>query len=97
MTETELFALKPDKPDEKISKTAKQRLDALAKPIDGFGILEDVLCRIAAIQGSEEIDLSSKTLAVFCADNGVVEEGISQTDASVTGKVAALLGKGKNF
>ncbi|MDO4966014.1 MAG: nicotinate-nucleotide--dimethylbenzimidazole phosphoribosyltransferase [Lachnospiraceae bacterium] len=68
--------------------------DALAKPIDGLGEFEKVLSRIGAVQGSENIDLEHAALTVFISDNGVIEEGVSQSDEEVTYQVACALGKG---
>ena len=55
MTSEELFALHIDEPDKSVYDKAKEHFDLLAKPIDGFGDLEDMICRIAAIQGIASI------------------------------------------
>ena len=41
--------------DRQLERQAKAVFDAVFKPIDGLGRLEDILCRIAAIQGSCQI------------------------------------------
>lgn len=84
------------KTGEIIYNSIKSRFDALAKPIDGLGRFEDMICSIGAIQGREEPDISRKALVIMCADNGVTKEGISQTDGAVTAKVAALMAKGES-
>ena len=96
MTKEELLLLKPDKCDEALFKKAKKRWDRLAKPLDGLGRLEEVICRIASIQRKEEPDITKKALVIMCADNGVVAEGVSQTDKEVTADVAALMGHDKS-
>ena len=68
--------------------------DRLSKPINGFGVFEKLYSRIGAIQGSENPDLEHARLIVCCADHGIVEEGVSQTDQSVTGICAENIGKG---
>ena len=73
---------------------AKDRWDSLAKPLGSLGGLETAICRIAAITGNEDISLERRRLVVFCADNGVVAQGVSQSDSSVTEAVAKALGKG---
>ncbi|MCR5302493.1 MAG: nicotinate-nucleotide--dimethylbenzimidazole phosphoribosyltransferase [Lachnospiraceae bacterium] len=93
MTKTQLFELKPDGPDMDIYNEAKKRFDSLAKPIDGFGYFEDLICRVAAIQGRLIPDIKKRAVIVMCSDNGVTREGISQTDSKVTLQVARLLGK----
>ncbi len=95
MTKDELFAIKIKEPDMSVYALAKENFDSLAKPIDGFGYMEDIICRIASVRG-QDCDISKKALVVMCADNGVVEEGVSQTDRAVTAKVAALLGQGQS-
>ncbi|MDO5805384.1 MAG: nicotinate-nucleotide--dimethylbenzimidazole phosphoribosyltransferase [Eubacteriales bacterium] len=73
---------------------AKRHWDALAKPLHGLGDLEDVLIRIAGICRTPHIDLRNKAVVVMCADNGVVEEGISQSGQDVTQIITENLGKG---
>ncbi len=63
---------------------AQKHWDSLAKPLGGLGYLEDALCRIAGALGSSQIRLDKRALAVFCADNGVLAEGVSQTGSEVT-------------
>ncbi|MBQ1565877.1 MAG: nicotinate-nucleotide--dimethylbenzimidazole phosphoribosyltransferase, partial [Clostridia bacterium] len=67
---------------------AKAHWDGIAKPLDGLGKLETALVRIAGLTGSEAIRLDRRTVLVLCADNGVVKEGVTQTDASVTAVMA---------
>ena len=93
MNESELFAIIPDKPDAAVYRSAKSRFDAIAKPIDGFGRFEDIICSIAAMRGEVHPDISKKALVIMIADNGVVKEGVSQSDSSVTASVAALMAK----
>lgn len=68
----------------------------VAKPLYGLGVLEDMVARIAAAQGTEQVDISRKGLVIFCADNGVVEEGVSQTGQEVTAIVAENFLDGKS-
>jgi len=80
--------------DKKLYEKIKKNWDNLAKPIDGLGEFENVLSRIGAIQGSEKIDLSKAALLVFISDNGIVDEGVSQSTSEVTYEVAKALGNG---
>ncbi|MEE3481085.1 MAG: nicotinate-nucleotide--dimethylbenzimidazole phosphoribosyltransferase [Lachnospiraceae bacterium] len=75
-------------PDESVRASARVHWASLAHPLDGLGLLEADICDIAALTGSVDIYLHPAAALVFCSDNGVVGEGISQTDASVTGIVA---------
>ncbi len=80
--------------NKKAEKEAKKRWDAIAKPIDGLGILEEMIGKIAGITGNIDVNLKKKCVLVFCADNGIVEEGVTQTDSSVTAIVAANMANG---
>ena len=57
--------------------------------------METALEDIAALTGSAQIELSPRAVLVFCADNGVVAQGVTQTDSSVTGIVAHNLAAGR--
>ncbi len=83
-----------DKPDEAIFIKAKNNWDHISKPIDGLGDFETLICRIAGIQGKEQPDIGKRALIVMCSDNGIVDEGVSQSDKSITFAVAEALGKG---
>ena len=79
--------------NEELYKKIKSNWDNLSKPLDGLGEFENVLSRIGAIQGSENITLFPATLLIFIADNGIIEEGVSQSKSDVTYEVAKALGK----
>ena len=87
----EIIAGIPEIPAERY-RAARQHWDALAKPLGSLGVLEENVTKIAALSGKRQ--LSRRTLLVFCGDNGVVAQGVSQSDASVTTAVAAALGRG---
>ncbi len=67
------------------------RFDRVAKPVGSLGKLEELLSRIAAITGSAEIDIRKKSILVFCADNGVVRQGVAQSGHEVTAAIAGML------
>ena len=71
-------------PDEAARAAAHAHWASLAKPLGGLGALETTLESAAALTGSAALDLSKRAVLVLCADNGVVAQGVSQTDASVT-------------
>ena len=96
MNYEELINFKADKPLEAARNQVRRRLDGIAKPIDGLGRLEGILCRIAGILGTPDFNLDKKALVIMCADNGVVSEGVTQSDGRVTALVASLMGKGKS-
>ena len=63
---------------------ARKRQAELAKPPGSLGRLEDLSVQLAGITGKVNNTLEHKELLVFCADNGVVEEGVSSAPQSVT-------------
>lgn len=93
MTESELYTLlsKITPPDETARAAAHAHWVSLAKPLDGLGRLETLLEDAAALTGSAQLEIARRTVLVLCADNGVVAQGVSQTDQSVTRAVAENL------
>lgn len=65
--------------------------DNVAKPIGGLGKLEELIARIGAMTGSTTIDIGKKCVLVFCADNGVVSQGVTQCDSTVTTAIARMM------
>ena len=70
--------------DEAARAEAARRWAACAKPLGSLGSLETALEDIAALTGSADIALQPREVLVFCADNGVVAQGVAQSDSSVT-------------
>ena len=92
MTFNELYGIKPNEYDPSLLDAAGAVWDSIAHPLDGLGRMEEDICRIAAAQHTTRPDISKKALVIFCADNGVVREGVSQCGSEVTAQVAALMG-----
>ena len=62
----------------------RRRWDSIAKPLHSLGLLEDAIATIASAQGCPQVRLDKKCVAVFCADNGVVAQGVTQSQQDVT-------------
>ena len=73
---------------------AKKHWDCIAKPLDSLGEFERIFQKLSAIYESEIPDISNKCITVMCADNGIVKEGISQSDKDVTLAVAKSMALG---
>jgi nicotinate-nucleotide--dimethylbenzimidazole phosphoribosyltransferase len=74
---------------------AKSHWDAIAKPIDSLGLLEDHVVKLSGIaQSARPYDISKRALLVMCGDHGVVEEGVTQTGQEVTRIVGENFAKG---
>ena len=74
--------------DEHAMEQAKKQWNSIAKPLHSLGKLEEHIIRIAGITGDPDVKIEEKALIVMCADNGVVEEGVTQTGQEVTAIVA---------
>ena len=67
---------------------SRKRWDSIAKPLHSLGKMEEIVTQIVGITGDIHADISKKGLVAMCADNGVVEEGVTQTGQEVTAIVA---------
>ena len=82
--------------DPLVYQQAVERWNTLAKPLGSLGELETAIARIAALSGRPDVEIGQRALVVFCADNGVVAQGVSQSDHTVTEAVARALGEGRS-
>ncbi len=73
---------------------ARQHWNSIGKPLHSLGLLEEAIIKIAGIKGTADVHLNKRCAIVFCADNGVVCEGVTQTDSSVTAVVAKAIADG---
>lgn len=74
--------------DQAAMERAGARWNSVAKPLHSLGKLEEHIIRIAGMNGKTGAEIDRKALIVMCADNGVVEEGVTQTGQEVTAIVA---------
>jgi nicotinate-nucleotide--dimethylbenzimidazole phosphoribosyltransferase len=75
--------------DEALEGRIRRRLDSLTKPPGSLGRLEELALQVGLIQGSEEPVVRDPAMAIFCADHGIVEEGVSPYPAEVTRQMVA--------
>jgi len=75
---------------------ARQRLDALAKPLRSLGLLEDWATTLAAVQSSLRPAADPASVLVFVADHGLkkADAAISPYPPAVTGSVFRALAAG---
>ena len=74
--------------DEGSMEQAAARWKTVGKPLFSLGKLEDAVIQMAGIRGKADFRFEKKGLVIFCADNGVVEENVTQTGQEVTAIVA---------
>lgn len=77
-----LAAVRPARRD--VMNRAAAYLDSLAKPPRSLGKLETLAIRLAGMTGQVHNQVKKRRILVFCADNGVCEEGVSSAPQSVT-------------
>ena len=82
--------------DKEAERAAAFRFSKIAKPLGSLGVLEEDIIKIAGMTGSAAVKLDKKALIIFCADNGVVEEGVTQTGQEVTAAVTSNFTKGES-
>lgn len=79
--------------DEAAKKEALDHWNSVGKPVGSLGVLEDLVIQIAGLKGNAQVTIGKRAALPFCADNGVVEEGVSQSGPDVTSIVAANMAK----
>ena len=73
--------------DRQVMEAAWKNWDGLCKPLRGLGWLEEALVQIAGIMRDDRPHPDKRAVVIMGADNGVVKEGVTQTDQSVTMQV----------
>lgn len=73
---------------------AHAKWNAVAKPIGSLGELELMVEKIAGLTGNIDVDISKRAVVVLCADNGVVAQGVSQSQPDITTVIAGSVAKG---
>jgi nicotinate-nucleotide--dimethylbenzimidazole phosphoribosyltransferase len=72
-----------------LERHIRARLDSLTKPPGSLGRLESLALQIGLIQQSAMPSIERKAVVIFCADHGIVEEGVSPYPAEVTRQMVA--------
>ena len=65
-------------------KQCETRWNSIAKPLYAFGEFETMTIRMAGITQNPNFHVDKKALVIMCADHGVLEEGVSQSDQEIT-------------
>ena len=79
--------------DQAAMARAQEKWSRVGKPLGSLGLLEDMVVRMAGIFGTEDFSIAKKAVVPFCADNGVVAEGVTQTGQEVTAAVAGNMAR----
>lgn len=78
--------------DKSVMEDSWKRWDSLCKPLRGFGRLEEMVVQLSGIRGTHLPRCEKRAVVIMGADNGVVEEGVSQTGSEVTIQVLENMG-----
>lgn len=70
MTKAELDSIKILPLEDSWYRRVKEKLDGIAKPLDGLGKFEHLIAQIGAIEKTTKISIQKKAVLVMCADNG---------------------------
>jgi len=85
---------KMGQPDLAAITAAQAQWDNLAKPLGSLGLLEAAIVKIAGLRQDKNVRLDRRCLLVFCADNGVVSENVTQAGSEITLLVAENIARG---
>ncbi len=80
--------------DQNAADLAQKRWDSIAKPLGSLGKLETAVIQIAGLTGSADVSISKRCVLVFCADNGVVAQGVTQSGQEITAVVSENFTRG---
>src|SRR5271163_3710693 len=80
--------------DNEAAWAADARLNSLTKPPGSLGHLEELVRRYAAIRHDELVKSGRGAIAVFVADHGVAEEGVSAFPQAVTAEMLRNIAAG---
>ena len=83
------------KADEKILHLSRRKWDSIAKPLRSLGLLEENIIKIAGALNNVDVNIEKKALITMCADNGIVEENVTQTGQEITALVTENFTKEK--
>lgn len=82
--------------NEQMRAAALRKWNACAKPLGSLGLLEEQVVSLCALQQTLSPSIQKRTAVIFCSDNGVVAEGVTQTGPEVTRLVAKQLALGRS-
>jgi len=72
-----------------LERKIRVRLDSLTKPPGSLGRLESLALQVGLVQRTAMPAIRNKAIAIFCADHGIVEEGVSPYPSEVTRQMVA--------
>ncbi|MGE4549423.1 MAG: nicotinate-nucleotide--dimethylbenzimidazole phosphoribosyltransferase [Intestinibacillus sp.] len=83
-------------PDTPCMEGARRYFTRIAIPLGSLGLLEDAIVQLAGIQRTVKPSIGKRAVVVFCADNGVVAQGVTQCGQEVTAVVTENMDAGQS-
>ena len=80
--------------DHAAAAATQRLLDGKTKPRRSLGRLEDLACKVAAIQGNPRPPLPTKAMVIMAGDHGVAQEGVSAYPPEVTWQMLLNFARG---
>ncbi len=80
--------------NQEICEASRKKWDDIAKPLRSLGRLEELVIQLSGIRETVTPKADKKAVLIFCADNGIVAEGVTQTSSEVTAVVTENFTKG---
>ncbi len=74
---------------------AREILENKVKPLGSLGVLEDLAAVMAGIYEKLDYHIEKKADVIFCADNGVFDEGFNKYPQQISRLVAEIMAVGK--
>lgn len=75
---------------------ARRRFSNIAIPLGSLGLLEDAIIQLAGIRRTAKPAIDKRAVVVFCADNGVVAQGVTQCGQEITAVVTENMNNGES-
>lgn len=82
--------------DEKSMEMARLKWSKVAKPLNSLGTLEECIIKMSGIRETWQPHIEKRALLILCGDNGIVEEGVTQTGQEVTAIVTENMTEGNS-
>lgn len=77
-------------------QVARERFSTIAIPLGSLGLLQEIIIQLAGIQHTISPRIDKRAVVVFCADNGVTAQGVTQCGQEVTAIVTENISHGKS-
>lgn len=77
-------------------QAARERFSSIAIPLGSLGLLQEIIIQLAGIQRTVSPGIDKRAVVVFCADNGVTAQGVTQCGQEVTAIVTENISRGES-